>query len=102
MQERDAQAVKPRHLADVDRNGPTYLQGPQFSASVRRVDVRREETKGAVNRVGGEEPQERAQASVSEEEGGGAAARKREEEERCARGKNVRSTHSALKPSTEP
>ena len=36
-EERDAQGVKLRHLADVVRNGPVYLQVGQVSASVRRA-----------------------------------------------------------------
>jgi hypothetical protein len=37
-EERDAQGVKLRHLPDVDRNGPAYLQAVQVSVSVRRVE----------------------------------------------------------------
>ena len=94
-EESDAQGVKLRHLADVDRNGPAYRQVGQAPASVRRVVKERRDV--CEHRVGGEErAQVPRKASTSEGEGGGAAARKREEEERCARARPCDQTHSPL------
>ena len=86
-EERDAQVRKLRHLADVDRNGPAYLQTVQVSASVRRA----EGGKRHVSTVWGVRSARRCRAGVHERRRG-----RRRCGEEARRGRALRTRKTVL------